>query len=282
MHMRRNLYVNSAGFTLIELLVVIAIIGILSAVVLAALSVARESGRLAAGKQFASGLDRALGSEAVGWWDFDECSGSITANSADTATGNLSGGVTWSTDIPLGTGCSLNFDGTSGAVIVAKEAPFRFTTSFTISLWVKASTSWGNSYRALVGKFDTTPSGWDLAINSTGKPRMTIRGISSIDSISTGGVDLRDNKWHHLATVNTPDGVSTYEDGALIQKTTGTWIPTTNVQNVVIGNRTAGDATFALGLIDGVRIYKTTLSLAQIQKLYAEDKPAHQDIVAAK
>ncbi len=43
---------NRRGFTLIELLVVISIIGLLSSVILASLSVARQKGQIAAGQLF--------------------------------------------------------------------------------------------------------------------------------------------------------------------------------------------------------------------------------------
>ena len=70
------------AFTLIELLVVIAIIGILSAVVLASVNVARENGRLAAGKQFEQNVYHAIGYQEVGQWDFDEASGATALDSS--------------------------------------------------------------------------------------------------------------------------------------------------------------------------------------------------------
>ena len=72
---------QSGGFTLVELLVVISIISLLVSVVLTSVNSAREKARIAAGKQFYSSLDHALGASAIGSWSF-ESGGGLTAYDA--------------------------------------------------------------------------------------------------------------------------------------------------------------------------------------------------------
>jgi prepilin-type N-terminal cleavage/methylation domain-containing protein len=130
-----------SAFTLVELLVVIAIIGLLSTIAIVSTSSSREKARLAAAKQFSSQIDRDEGDSLTGQWDFDEGSGT-TANdiSGFKNNGTLTGGPTWSTDTPSGTGSSISNASASGYVSVPDSDILDIGTgSVTRSLWFKTS-----------------------------------------------------------------------------------------------------------------------------------------------
>ena len=63
------------SFTLIELLVVIAIIGVLTSIVLVSTQGLQGKARITKTLQFSQSLNHTLGAYAVGWWTFDEGSG---------------------------------------------------------------------------------------------------------------------------------------------------------------------------------------------------------------
>ncbi len=65
------------SFTLIELLVVIAIIGLLVIIIAIPINRARQGASIARILQYEASLHRYLGSDIVGWWQFNEGEGSI-------------------------------------------------------------------------------------------------------------------------------------------------------------------------------------------------------------
>src|SRR4030042_4344108 len=99
---------NQKSFTLIELLVVIAIIGILSGIILVSLGQAREKAVTARALSFSTSLRSALGDAIVGWWSFDEGSGSIARDYWSHNDCALNGPPDWTDGIIRG---ALNFDG---------------------------------------------------------------------------------------------------------------------------------------------------------------------------
>lgn len=280
---------RSRAFTLIELLVVIAIIGVLSAVVLASLNTARDKGRLGAAKQFASSLDYDLGSQAIGWWTFSECAGAILTDSSKNNAGSLIGAPTWSTDVPYGTGCSISFSGATQYVDVAGTAlDVRASQSVTFSVWAKFNTQTsGGNYPGLIAKTqaaDTAPAGYEMYI-STNVGASNNKAICALADGVTGtsiasNNRLDDGVWHLVTCVadRSTQRLSSYVDGALQGSiSTASVGDTSNTQDLLLGSRrdSAGARNFFIGKLSQARVYATSLTLSQIQTLYAEGAPAH-------
>lgn len=205
----------------------------------------------------------------VGYWKFDEGFGTTTY---DTSPQKSNGTLTsmsspatavsgWTQDGRFRK--ALSFDGNDDYVNIANESPYRFTTDFTLSLWIKTDTNMSTAYHGLFGKYDG--NGWDLGLHN-GKPRMTLRGSSSLDTGAiAGGNDLRDSKWHHIVAVNTPTSINLYVDGTKVNTTTGTWTATTNTVPVIIGNRASAGTAFYYGQIDEVKIYNSALTADEVK-----------------
>ena len=223
-----------------------------------------------------------LSSGLVGYWPLD----GATTNWLTGTTRDLSGqgnngslvSMSTTTSTSLGKlGQAFQFitgaaGGSGPAYLNAVNIPgnsYRFTSSFTVAFWIKASPNWGSGYRGIIGMFDgATASGWDIGLNTpTGKVRMTLRGTTLLDNTGSFGPDLRDGKWHHVVFVNTLTSIQTYIDGVLVGTTNGTWVPVTNTQNLVLGNRGAGTSGM-IGSIDDVRVYNRALSAAEVSQLY--------------
>src|SRR5690606_6867206 len=100
---------HTHGFTLIEVLVVVSILGLVASVALANLQSAKEKAEIAAGQQFHSSVQRAIGVDTLARWDFDETAGTETL---DSSRNNLAGTIVGAIHTPNGmTGSALLFDG---------------------------------------------------------------------------------------------------------------------------------------------------------------------------
>ncbi|MBU0478572.1 beta-galactosidase [bacterium] len=166
-------------------------------------------------------------------------------------------------------GNGLEFNGTSSFVRIddsAAESALDLQEPFTIEAWIKAR---GVAERnMIVDKYDyisTTPGiyspagtrGYTLSLYN-GVIRFNI--MSGLDTCGgvTGGPDLRDNRWHHVAGVWTGKQLKIYLDGALLKSLNWDHAPAQANWDLAIGARTRfGGSCFFDGMIDEVRISNT-------------------------
>lgn len=254
-----------SAFTLVELLVVIAIIGLLSAVAVVSSGASRDKARIAAAKQYASTVDRAVGDQIVGRWDFDECSGTIAKDTSGSGNnGTVIGSPVWSTNTPSGQGCALNFDAATKYVSVPDSASLDLADNFTVSLWVNMNST---AISVFMIKGDGTIHGLAPAYGLNGN------GFSLIGSncMNLPAMPLKSDVgvWHQFVGTVSGGTRSFYIDGRLAGSVTAGCNSWDNGNILEIGRH--GASYSANAILDEVRVYAGALTAMDVQKLYAEE-----------
>ena len=262
---------NTKGFTLIELLVVISIIGLLSSILLVAVTSQREKARLAGARSFAAQVQRVAGDQGVAYWDFDDCSGSTVKDGSGFGfNGSFIGSAGWSTDSPNPSGCSLSEDGTNYVNIPSNDTLNIRTGSATRTLWFKTSQNpIGNLFRISDGV-------------NVGGMIITGRGVSNnlscyIDTAGSVEAEAKiaksysDGNWHFVACVldRSANTLNLYVDGHLANSVSASAFIGVDMNSTTyhgIGGWSGGVGY--VGLIDGVHLYSKNLTAFQIQNLY--------------
>ncbi len=166
---------------------------------------------------------------------------------------------------------SMDFDSASSDYInVGNPTELQITGALTISAWVKINLT-SPTQVCIVSKDDVTNRSYDLwgRIAADGFPRFVIYNSNTGYSVS-GTTDLKDNQWHHIVAVFTPNtSLKIYIDNVL-EATNTTSIPSSidnDPANFEIGR--FGFGTYPMdGQIDGVAIFNYALSSSQVTTLY--------------
>ena len=265
---------SGAGFTLLEILVIIAIIGIAANFAIVYVQKGREDARLAGAKQFSRSILNALGSEAQLGWTFESINGNVVTDSFG---GNNSGTIGGNPTVVSGIiGTALNFDGTDDAV--EAELATAWSGNFTVSFWVKANSVTQTEGAGLFASADKVGATgffqivFDRGGDCDSKYRFDGRvtsGGGSFFHVCFGPIT---SDWHHLAVTfdrNTKI-VTTYYDGRMVSSAENSSFGGLFEWYILGHNIHPSDKIYFKGVIDELYIFKQALSLAEIQKMYAE------------
>jgi len=275
---------NNNSFTLIELLVVISIIGLLSSIVLVSTRGSRDKARIAKALEFSQTIQNTIGSEAVGIWDFDNCTASDASGYGNNGTIN---GAICSSDTPYsaigqGTGKnSMSFDGTNDYVECGNVNTG--TNEISISTWINLSSTYV-SQKPIINKGYTSHNApfyqYSVFYVATDEIKfcLVVSGVLQAATTTTNPI-ASTNTWYHIVTTYDGADLKIYVNGNLENTTnadSGTL--TTYATNMRIGEYTNLNQDYFHGKIDEVRIYNKSLLTAQIQQLYAEGLEGHKDL----
>ncbi len=251
---------NRKGFTLIELLVVVAVLALLASIVFSNLGGAREGAKISNALSFQSQTHSLLGSDLIGWWNFNE--GDARDISGYGNNGTITGAI-FTDGVPGTGGSALEFNGGNDRVAFGNPANTRITTAVTISAWI-------NSNDISLSQNVVSRNGpYFLRVTNS-----TLRsGIYTGTWIFRNGTTvLSSNTWYHLTMTYNGASMKGYVNGQLDidDVKTGELM---SFSNLFIGYTTAGgeQAPF-YGIIDDVRIYSRALTASEIQTLYAQTK----------
>ncbi|MHC4159547.1 MAG: LamG-like jellyroll fold domain-containing protein, partial [Planctomycetota bacterium] len=211
----------------------------------------------------------------IGWWKFDESSGTTAYDSAGDNDGTLVNGPVWTVGQIDG---GLDFDGSNDYVNCGNAFPsVAGSTTKTIMAWAKSDTADYSGQQGETGRIVTLyrePGNTAFSILARGNPA-TWQSIyrRSPDNVGRlySEVNVSAGQWLHIALVQNGSNVSYYINGAEANSVNDAIAPAiSNPTNADVGGYWNGYGGFFDGTIDDVRIYDKALSAGDIQQLYRE------------
>ena len=191
----------------------------------------------------------------VGYWKFDEGSGTLVGDITD----NMNNAIIH--------GPYLSFDG-GDHVEVTDNASLK-PNQFSVESWFKISSA--TSWRVITAKeYWDNNKGWVLFIGSAGNGFVKFNGPQFSELVSTSEFD--DGVWHHAVATYNADIVKLYVDGSLHDSASGVTITSSDL-DLYVGARhpndgSAGSSDRFVGAIDESRFYNRVLSAKEIEGHY--------------
>ena len=203
----------------------------------------------------------------IGYWDFDEGYGT-TANNLGNAGSSLKGtisGATWTNDGKFGK--ALFFDGNDSVSIpnVSLSNIIDDSTDYTLSAWVKTSTT--GSSRTIIGSRNSDGMTFYLDGNN-----YIIHDMD--DNLIQSNTALTRNAWNHVVVTykgSDASHISSIYINGKLDKSAANYAHTIAIAELYIGYESRFNLYFN-GMIDDVKIYNSVLTAEQIKLEYNQGK----------
>ncbi len=209
----------------------------------------------------------------VGWWTFNDGSGTSAADSSGQGhTGTLTNGPVWTGGKRDG---GLSFDGINDYVDLNNNITAD-ASDFSYAVWVKSAAGSG----AIMGRGqDGSGSGWSVAVddNGTGYGFNIVRTVPSIVQVpgAGGGITVVLGQWQHIVVIYRQGvSITMYVNGGFDSTISdaGSVLRSSSV-GVRIGGNAGGSNAYFSGVIDDVRIYNRALTETEIKTIYMSGTP---------
>lgn len=205
----------------------------------------------------------------IGWWKFDEGSGTnITDSSGSGKAALFYGTPSWVSGV---IGNAITLSGSTGYIVVTNSASFADSlTDMTVSFWVKDTQTSGQ--KAIITKENlSTMGGWTVWQENALVQSFNENTGGTIYRERQGQIAVNDGGWHHvIAYISNLNTIEQYTDGkfdyAATPQSAGTITTYSSANNIYMGV----DAALGFGwdgTIDDMRIYNRVLTPKEIDIL---------------
>jgi len=211
----------------------------------------------------------------VGWWRFDEGTGTVAGDSSGNGNNGTIYGATWVTGKY---GEALSFNGTNNQVNCGSG--LADPTVFTLAAWIKPTMGLGSQCDIIARGPGASLGGWELKI--VGGSTLEV-GASFSDqwrSLDASGVIVA-GQWQSVVGIWNGTYFSLYLNGNPVAQSSnlGAYTRKLSASNVLIGTW-AGSYNFFDGIIVDARIYNRALSPAEIKTLSQEAPDFSSELLA--
>lgn len=198
----------------------------------------------------------------IGYWTFDEGSGTAAGDSAGSNTGTLTNGSAWATgaSAKIGSG-ALQFDGVDDYVDASHISQLE-SGDMTFSFWVNFNSLSGMQW--LVRQWTSTGNGPTLFMNGND---LNFEIGSYAGKLIVPNAFTSTNRWYHMVATAQGTTFSVYINGVLTQGS-GTRVESNSTEHFRIGGPAESGIGVFNGSIDDVRVYNRVLSATEITQLY--------------
>ncbi|MFH1957290.1 MAG: LamG-like jellyroll fold domain-containing protein [bacterium] len=203
----------------------------------------------------------------VGYWSFDEGSGTTASDSSGFGNGGTLFGPGWTTGK---VGSALDFDGTDDYVRVDDNDILDLTEDFTLQAIIKAQDVWSNKNIITKHEYDEFAGQWTFGVY---KSSVIFQGLSGgFQSVYSADILVTD-KWYHLSVTynDTVDKCEVFVNGELSNSVTQPITVSNTDKYLMIGaqesNSVPGTGVCCFnGIIDEVKIYNYARTAEQISQ----------------
>jgi len=201
----------------------------------------------------------------IGWWKFDETSGTTAADSSGNGhNGTLNGNATWAAGQLAG---ALQLDGSGDYVNCGLlNIDTALTGGMTVCAWINKVAGGDMKFVSNFQVANNPGGGFQCAVYNNRMEMDFSNATQRVLSRDAGGPTVPANTWVHLAWVydDVADTFNEYHNGVLADTDTVTVSVGVSTRELLIGSRSPTLGLYVNGLMDDVRIYTRALTQEEI------------------